>query len=238
MKIKMIGTGSISSNRNSATALIDDEILMDIPNGSVKAMKNQGIEINKIDYIFITHFHGDHYFDIPFIFLNYKFNKREKKINIVGPKGIKDKVKMICDMAFLSLFDEMSSILEFIEVEDKKVIDFESFKVEVIKTVHSDNLESYGYIITKENKIIGYTGDTTLCGATKYITSNTDICIVDMAMIIGNESHMGIDNIKELAINSKRIIPTHMIDNTYNEIKKSNIDNVLVLNDGESIEEI
>jgi ribonuclease BN (tRNA processing enzyme) len=238
MKIRMIGTGAISSNRNSANTLIDDAILMDIPNGSVKAMKNQCIDINKIDYIFITHFHGDHYFDIPFILLNYKFNKREKKIHIIGPQGIKERAKILCDMAFPSLFNEMSSILEFIEVEDKQIIDCSNFKVEAIKTVHSDNLESYGYIITKENKSIGYTGDITLCDAAKYITSNTDICIVDMALIVGDESHMGIDNIKELVINSKRIIPTHMVDNTYNEINKSNIDNVSVLNDGESIEEI
>lgn len=236
MKIKMIGTGAISSNRNSACTLIDDKILMDIPNGSVKAMKNQNIDIHKIDYIFITHFHGDHYFDIPFIFLNFKFNKRVKKVNIIGPKELRNKVKELCDMAFSNIFNEMLNILEFIEVEDKQIINFEEFTVEAIKTVHTDNLESYGYIITKDNKTIGYTGDIALCDAARYITSNTDISIVDMAMTVGDESHMGIDSIKEITVNSNKIIPTHMLDDTYNEIKNINIDKVLLLNDSDSIE--
>lgn len=50
--------------------------------------------VENIDIILITHMHGDHTADIPF-FLKYVFNynKRNTPINIIGPIGIKSKIK-------------------------------------------------------------------------------------------------------------------------------------------------
>ncbi len=61
MKLKVIGSGNIFSKQNSASYLIDDKILIDVPNGTCKTLKNIGIEPSKIDNILITHFHGDHF---------------------------------------------------------------------------------------------------------------------------------------------------------------------------------
>ena len=72
MKLKVIGSGNIFSKQNSASYLIDDKILIDVPNGTCKTLKNIGIEPSKIDNILITHFHGDHFFDMPFVLTNQK----------------------------------------------------------------------------------------------------------------------------------------------------------------------
>ena len=42
MEIKLIGTGSIGALQSSACALINKEILIDMPNGSVKRIKQLG----------------------------------------------------------------------------------------------------------------------------------------------------------------------------------------------------
>ena len=80
MKIKIIGSGSIWSKCNSACYLIDDKILVDIPNGICKALLNQGINFRNIANVLITHFHGDHYFDVPFYLLS-KLKSDDKKVN-------------------------------------------------------------------------------------------------------------------------------------------------------------
>ena len=68
MNIKFIGTGgAFFASSNNASYLIDEKILVDLPNGGCRAMTKMDIDISKIDHILITHFHGDHYFDIPFI---------------------------------------------------------------------------------------------------------------------------------------------------------------------------
>ena len=63
MKLQIIGSGGMWHKENSASYLIDDHILIDIPNGSCKNLYNLGVKTEKIDNVLITHFHGDHYFD-------------------------------------------------------------------------------------------------------------------------------------------------------------------------------
>ena len=54
MKIRFVGTGSISSLSNSASLLINDSILIDCGNGIHKALLRQNVDIKKIKYVFIT----------------------------------------------------------------------------------------------------------------------------------------------------------------------------------------
>lgn len=79
MKINMIGSGSIGSVRMSACTLMDDHILIEVPNGIIKYLKNQEHDIMQIDTILITHFHGDHFFDLPFYLLEFYFHRKKRK---------------------------------------------------------------------------------------------------------------------------------------------------------------
>lgn len=80
MKIEILGSGNIYSKWNSASYLVDDKILIDVPNGTHKTLKNRNIEPININKILITHFHGDHYFDLPFILLEKLKKSKKKKI--------------------------------------------------------------------------------------------------------------------------------------------------------------
>ena len=79
MKLKFLGTGSISNKSSSASYLIDDKILIDMPGGNYKNMLRMDIDFNKINDILFTHFHGDHFLDIPF-FLLEKLKLNDKLI--------------------------------------------------------------------------------------------------------------------------------------------------------------
>lgn len=51
MKLKVLGSGNIFSKYNSASYLVDDNILIDVPNGTCKILKNIGVELNNIKHI-------------------------------------------------------------------------------------------------------------------------------------------------------------------------------------------
>ena len=70
MKIDVIGSGAIFTKYNSASYLIDDKILLDVPNGTCKKLMSMKKDVHKIRNVIITHFHADHYFDFPFLYLN------------------------------------------------------------------------------------------------------------------------------------------------------------------------
>jgi len=51
--------GVVLSNSFSACALLNRELMIDIPNGAIKRMRKQGIDIGNIDICLITDLHGD-----------------------------------------------------------------------------------------------------------------------------------------------------------------------------------
>ena len=69
MTIRLLGTGSIWAKELGSCALIDDSLLLDCPNGLIKTLKRESFNIAKIDVCILTHFHADHYFDVPFLLL-------------------------------------------------------------------------------------------------------------------------------------------------------------------------
>ena len=69
MNITLIGTGAIYSQYNNACTLINDDMLIDVPNGILKTLLRNNHIPEKIDKILITHLHGDHTADIPFLLM-------------------------------------------------------------------------------------------------------------------------------------------------------------------------
>ena len=115
MKIKLVGTGAMYTAYNSACTLIDNKIIVDMPNGTIKQLLKENINVGLIDIILITHMHGDHTADIPF-FLKYIFNylKTKKNIKIVGPLGIKNKIIKLFNAYN---FEDEKEIEQFFNIE-------------------------------------------------------------------------------------------------------------------------
>ena len=109
MVVKMIGSGSMWTKFNSASYLIDGNIMVDFPNGACKYLYRFNIEPKQVDYVLITHFHGDHYFDLPFYVLN-KSKASNKKVNIYCSKEGNSKIWKISKLAFPKILVTYSAV--------------------------------------------------------------------------------------------------------------------------------
>ena len=73
MKLTFLGTGCAWTKRGCASYLINNNIMVDPGFGSIKQLLRSDEKllhhekIERIDLILITHFHSDHFFDIPYI---------------------------------------------------------------------------------------------------------------------------------------------------------------------------
>lgn len=195
MKLKILGSGNIFSKWNSASYLIDNKILIDAPNGTCKILKNIGIEPSQINYILITHFHGDHFMDMPFILLNKIFDN-SKPSNVYCDGTGENKLYDITKLAFPN---KVETIKHYFKYVYEAKFDIEKYAIEKIMLEHEDGLEAYGYIFHKDKQCIGFTGDTGLCENVEKMASKCNHLICDCNSIVGKKSHMGINNIKELA---------------------------------------
>ena len=174
MKIQLIGTGTIPDIPNSASVLINDHILFDMPNGNLKAMIRQNIDIMNIDTLIISHTHADHCFDAPFL-LWYKKNyyKPGHKLStkIITDEITKDTIETLIKLSYFSSAKEVEK--EFIDSKDvnyTKICDDVEITNEPME--HSEIKYANGYIIKDKNVSIGLTGDTSYCEGVRKIASN------------------------------------------------------------------
>jgi len=216
MKIKLLGTGNVPSKSFSTCALIDDKILFDCPNGVHKKLAHMNVDLNKLDIIIITHFHGDHDFDIPFML--FAFTKcRTTPVTIIAPKGAAERYKSLCDFANYTAFDKANP--KFIEVADGEEIEIGGYLLHPFAVTHA-NLDAYGYTIAKGDKVVGFSGDAVMCDAVEQIICDSDLTFLDITgptppgvpMIY----HMDICDFEELKEKypDKILVPTHMDDDT------------------------
>lgn len=231
MKLKILGSGNIFSKYNSASYLVDDKILIDVPNGTCKILKNIGIEPCKISEILITHFHGDHYLDIPFLLLNKNLYKSESS-NIYCDGTGKEKIYNVTKLAFPNKVEKINDYFKFNYDKKFKINDYE---IEKIPVEHGDGLEVYGYVFNNNDLYVGFTGDSEICDNIEIMAKKCNHLICDCNYIIGKKSHMGIDNLTELAKKYSNCIfyTTHMDDSTRKGLSQLSIKNLVVLNDND-----
>ena len=182
----------------------------------------------------ITHLHGDHTADIPFLLMYlYKNKKVERNTYIIGPKGIENKVKQLCQIYHYHFLEKIDSYIQYRELKPNEILE-NTYKIQSFPVLHGKEKPAYGYIIDDK---LGLTGDCAFCEGVQTIVKNSEITIADCSRIQGDESHMGIDNLSFLAKEyHKTLIATHMKDETREELENLKIANILVKEDGYKFE--
>lgn len=105
--------------------------LIDCGEGTQMQMSLYKIRRNKINHIFISHLHGDHYFGLIGLLTSFALNNRLNDLHIYSPENLKEIIEIqlgVTDsrLPYLLYFHKLSE--EGIIFEDKKIT-VECFKV-------------------------------------------------------------------------------------------------------------
>lgn len=233
MKVNIIGNGSIGAKYMSASTLLDNHILVDVPNGVTKHLKRLGYDVLNIDTILLTHLHGDHFFDIPFFLLNKLFEKSHAKITIVGPKGSREKIQQLVALGFPNTWEKLKECYEIdiVEYDTNTTIQLPGIKIETKEVKHADFKPAFGYLVEIEGKKIGFSGDSCYCDAIEDLVKESEVSVLDMSMKEnGNEAHMGYTEVQEICTRypNKKIIATHMHEATIEKALANPISNLII----------
>ena len=106
MQLTFFGTsaGKPTKERNvSALGLkLEQEgkwYLFDCGEATQHQMMRSSLSIGKLDTIFITHLHGDHYYGLPGLLGTKKLDKAFRPLNIYGPQGIRKFLECVMDVS-------------------------------------------------------------------------------------------------------------------------------------------
>jgi len=199
MKIRFLGVGSPLSQRYyNISVLINDLILLDAPPGIDKKIMEYNLPLDDINYVFITHFHGDHILGLPQFLLNVRMLKRTKPLYVVGPVGIENIVRSLLKLTFKGEEEDIieNSKTVFVSISEERVQgDIDNLTFGAYKLSHGNEID-YGYSICLNNRIISYTGDTGPCENLEILVKKSDIIILDMTFENTTKTHLGIDYTK------------------------------------------
>lgn len=150
----------------------------------MKSIRKMNIVPSGINICLITHFHADHFFDIPFLLLEQGLrNIREKEFIIIGPKGLAYRIEKLFNMAYPEDWEKikLQSKLKVIEIVNSEEKLFVNDYIIIPYKVEHVGYDAYGYVIEKNNKSVGFTGDTIICDNVEKIVKSSIITFADMS---------------------------------------------------------
>ena len=101
--------------------------LIDCGEGTQVQLRKNKIKFSKINHIFISHLHGDHFFGLIGLVSTFMLLNRTTSLTIHGPKGIQEIIKLQLKLSnswpnYELIFNELESKESQVIFEDEKVI--------------------------------------------------------------------------------------------------------------------
>lgn len=157
MKFEVTILGSSSAtpvfNRNPTAQLLNCNekfYLIDCGEGTQQQLIRYGFKANKIDYIFISHLHGDHYFGLIGLLSSLHLNGRIKPMTIFAPKALKE----ILDLQFKHSETVIRYPLEFVETNtNAPELIFENSDLSVNTIILNHRIPCTGFTFTEKKRM-------------------------------------------------------------------------------------
>lgn len=144
------GVPSLERNVTSlALRLLDERRsfwLFDCGEATQHQILRSPLKLSKLEFIFITHLHGDHLFGLPGLLSSRAYQGGDTPLVLFGPPGIKRFVNTVLELSE----SRISYKLEIVEHEGGSLFEDATFSVESAKLDH--RIDSYGYRIVEKSQ--------------------------------------------------------------------------------------
>lgn len=126
----------------------DQFFLVDCGEGTQMQMNLYKVRKSRINHIFISHLHGDHYFGLIGLINTYGLNKRTHELHVYAPPGLKE----IIELQLNTVNAHMPFPLHFHEISEEGILlDDPKMEVSCFKVNH--RITCYGFIFReRKNK--------------------------------------------------------------------------------------
>jgi len=153
MKITILGcyaaTPRTITNPTSQVLEIKNQMfLIDCGEGTQVQLRKHKIKFSRINHIFISHLHGDHFYGLIGLISTFNLLNRENDLHVYGPKGIKEII--LLQLKYSNSYTGYN--LYFHELEDKEsVLVYEDDNVTVHTIPLQHRVYTNGYLFKEKN---------------------------------------------------------------------------------------
>ena len=155
MHLTILGCNAATPRKNAQTTaqlleINGQMVLIDCGEGTQIQLRKLGIKFARIQHIFISHLHGDHFYGLIGLISTFRLLGRIADLHVYGPKGIKEVITLQLKLA-KSWTDYNLFFHELEEEVSTLILDHEKFTVETLPLDH--RVYTNGYLFReKEGK--------------------------------------------------------------------------------------
>lgn len=157
MKFEVTILGSSSAtpiyNRNPTAQLLNCNerfYLIDCGEGTQQQLIRYGFKASKIDFIFISHLHGDHFFGLVGLLSSLHLNGRTKPLHLFAPTALKE----ILDLQFLHSDTHLRYSINFFPIDPSKPeVIFKNNDVVVETIILNHRIPCTGFKFTEKKRL-------------------------------------------------------------------------------------
>lgn len=153
MKLSILGcyaaTPRTISNPTAQVLEVKNHLfLIDCGEGTQVQLRKNKIKFSKINHIFISHLHGDHFYGLVGLISTFMLLNRENDLHVYGPKGIKEII--LLQLRASGSFTGYNLYFHELESKESEVI-FEDEKV-VVRTIPlKHRVYTNGFLFQEKN---------------------------------------------------------------------------------------
>lgn len=128
-----------------------------------------------LDFLWISHFHGDHFLGTPLLLLRFQEMARSRPLTILGPAGLAGKIRQASELAYPGFLTAPTFPLEFREVLPGAVVRTGGLEWLSAETDHSQ--AALAIRLKAAGKAIFYSGDGRPTEASLELARGCDLVI-------------------------------------------------------------
>lgn len=156
-KFEVLILGSSSAlpafGRHPASQLVnihENHLLIDCGEGAQSRLVQYGQKLHRIQHIFISHLHGDHYFGLPGLLTSFNLLGRKEPLSLYCPPGLEE---LIGDIVRLGQ-GEMRYTISWHTLNHsgiRRILDTPGFEVDAFSLKH--RIPTYGFLIAEKTRL-------------------------------------------------------------------------------------
>lgn len=208
MKVTLLGTGTPTNRHRFQSAVLVEtggsKQLFDAGRGAVHQMYQAGVEVNRVNPVFITHHHFDHINDLFDMIISSAMRGRAHDLEIYGPAGTKKIVRALLEQVYAQdirfrieedkdirrkggSWDEQPEAISKVAVRDigaGLVAEGDGWRVSADIVLHGDfshvpdfDWPCLGYRLEAEGKVLAISGDTVPCTGIVRLAQDADLLV-------------------------------------------------------------
>jgi ribonuclease BN (tRNA processing enzyme) len=213
LDLLFLGSGNAfgAEGRAFSSFLLNGRYLFDCGPTVLQQLSKAGIPSRDIEAVFISHFHADHFFGLPFLLLDAKYGGRTEDLTIVGPPGIEASTRRLLELGYPGVADSPNYTRHYIEADDGCSNQAPGLNFTSSRVRHVDEFDCFGYRVEIDGRSLVYSGDTTLCEGLLRLVQGADVIVTECSCA-DVPVHLGPKDLEAVAKQAPgaQVIVTHL----------------------------